>query len=49
MLFNLYFSKTPKNLHFEKTNEKTKKPHDANHDCSLSYKINFTIGGYIYT
>ena len=38
MLFNLYFSKKPKtkNLHFEKTNEKTKKPktkkpHDANY------------------
>ena len=27
MLFNLYFSKKPKNLNFEKT----KKPHDANY------------------
>ena len=28
MLFNVYFSKKPKNLHFEKT----EKPHDVNYD-----------------
>ena len=37
MLFNLYFSKKPKNLHFEKTKKpmkkpKNQKPHDANYD-----------------
>ena len=31
MLFNLYFSKKPNNLHFEKTKKPMKKPHDANY------------------
>ena len=39
MLFNLNFSKKPKNLQFEKTKKpmkkpKTKKPHDANYGCN---------------